>query len=45
MGAGKQQAIDITSKDESISPLFILPGKAEVEVDEEYDGIEINSDK
>jgi hypothetical protein len=44
MGAGKQQAIDITSKDESISPLFILPGKAEVEVDEEYDGIEINKD-
>jgi hypothetical protein len=44
MGASKQQAIDITTKNESISPLFVLPGKAEVEVDEAYDGIDINRD-
>jgi len=37
MGVSKQQAIDITSKDESISPLFILPAKGDVNVDPEYD--------
>ena len=45
MGVGKQQAIDITSKDESISPLFVLPAKdTEIEVDEEYDNINLNRD-
>lgn len=44
IGVGKQQSIDITSNDESISPLFILPAKAEVEVDEDYDGIELDKD-
>lgn len=41
MGASKQQAIDITSKDESISPLFFLPSKAEVDVDPDYDDIDL----
>ena len=45
MGAGKAQAIDITSKDESISPLFVLPPKdSEPEVDPEYDNINLNKD-
>jgi hypothetical protein len=44
MGAGKQAALDITSKDESISPLFVLPGKSDVEVDPDYDGIDINKE-
>lgn len=45
MGVGKQQSMDITSNDESISPLFILPGKNEdVEVDPDYDGIDIHRD-
>lgn len=45
MGVGKQQAIDITSGDEAISPLFVLPTKIqEIEVDEKYDGIKIQHD-
>ncbi len=45
MGAGKQQSMDITSKDESISPLFVLPSKdTEVEVDPQYDNINLNQD-
>jgi hypothetical protein len=45
MGAGKQQSIDITSKDEQISPLFVLPPKDnEVEVDPKYDNINLNRD-
>ena len=45
MGAGKQQSVDITSNDESISPLFVLPGKYEdIEVDPKYDNINLNRD-
>jgi hypothetical protein len=44
-GVGKQQSIDITSKDEQISPLFVLPPKDnEVEVDPKYDNINLNRD-
>lgn len=42
MGIGKQVAIDITSSDESVSPLFVLPSKnEEIEVDPQYDGINL----
>jgi hypothetical protein len=40
MGIAKQQALDITSKDESLSPLFILPSKADIEIDPAYDDYE-----
>lgn len=42
MGIGKQVAIDITSSDESVSPLFVLPSKQEeIVVEEEYDNINL----
>lgn len=42
MGIGKQVAIDITSNDESISPLFVLPSKQEeIEVDPAYDNVNL----
>ena len=45
MGAGKQQIIDITSKDEQISPLFILPPKNDdIIVSDEYDNVDIHRD-
>jgi hypothetical protein len=45
MGAGKAQAIDITSKDESISPLFVLPAKdTDITVEDKYDNINLNHD-
>ena len=45
MGAGKQQSMDITSKDESISPLFVLPAKdTDITVEDKYDNINLNHD-
>ena len=44
MGVAKQQALDITSKDEALSPLFILPSKAEMDINPEYDDYDETAD-
>jgi hypothetical protein len=44
MGIAKQQALDITSKDESLSPLFILPAKAGLDINPEYDDYDESAD-